>query len=304
VRGRAALYEDARVTGGRRDPARVLQVLDGQADWAQLRRLCTTHAIRQAVAQGRILRAGKGRYVLPDLSAARRAAASVGGVLSHLSAARELGLTLLRPPDEVHVTVPRGSRRATPPGVVLHHMPLGPDDITRTSTSVLRTVTDCAISLPLAESLTVADSALRGGLLGHEDLLEAAAERRGPGRARLQRVAEHAHDDAANAFESALRAAVVEARVSGFVPQCRIAVPGYRLVVVDLGDPRRRIALEADSFAHHGGRREFRDDCRRYNQLVAAGWLVLRFTWEDVMFDAAGVGDLVARTCAHVERSV
>lgn len=169
---------------GERDPARVLKVLDGRAEWAQLRRLCTVHAVRQSLAQGRIVRAGKGLYVLPDLSAARTAAASVGGVLSHLSAARELGLTLLRSPDEVHVAVPRGSRRAAPPGVVLHHLSLAPHEISRTSTSVLRTVTDCAIALPLAESLAVADSALREGLLGREDLLAAAAGRRGPGRER------------------------------------------------------------------------------------------------------------------------
>jgi hypothetical protein len=35
---------------------------------------------------------------------------------------------------------------------------------------------------------------------------------------------------------------------------------------VDLGDPVRRIALEADSYAHHGGRPEFRLDCRRGNE--------------------------------------
>jgi hypothetical protein len=26
-------------------------------------------------------------------------------------------------------------------------------------------------------------------------------------------------------------------------------------------------------------------DCRRYDELVIAGWLVLRFAWEHVMFE-------------------
>jgi len=254
----------------------VLQARDGRARWRQLRRLCTVHEIRRALDRGRIVRVGRGLYVLPDLSAPRTAAASVGGVLSHLSAAREMGLAVLRTPDPIHVTVPRGSHRSSPAGVRLHHAPLRPDEIRRT--------------------LAVADSALRQGLLGRQDLLEAVAERRGPGRAKLRRVAEHASDEAASALESGLRAAVIDAGIEGFLPQLRIRLPGHRTVAVDLGDPSRKIALEADSYTHHGGRREFRMDCRRYNELVCAGWLVLRFPWEDVLSGAAGA--TVTRACA------
>ena len=45
-----------------------------------------------------------------------------------------------------------------------------------------------------------------------------------------------------------------------------------------------------------GGRRDFRLDCRRYNELVCAGWLVLRFTWEDVLSGSAGA--TVTRACS------
>jgi very-short-patch-repair endonuclease len=66
---------------------------------------------------------------------------------------------------------------------------------------------------------------------------------------------------------------------------------------VDLGDPRCRVALEADSFEHHGTRRALRDDCRRYDELVRVGWTVLRFAWEHVVLDPAWVravvGDVV-----------
>ena len=53
--------------------------------------------------------------------------------------------------------------------------------------------------------------------------------------------------------------------------------------MVDLADEGRRLAVEADSFEHHGNRRGFRKDVRRYSELVVFGWTVLRFTWEDVM---------------------
>jgi very-short-patch-repair endonuclease len=46
-----------------------------------------------------------------------------------------------------------------------------------------------------------------------------------------------------------------------------------------------RIALEADSFAHHGTRSALIRDCRRHTNLTIRGWRLIRFSWEDVMFD-------------------
>ena len=46
--------------------------------------------------------------------------------------------------------------------------------------------------------------------------------------------------------------------------------------------------LEADSFEFHGERAALSRDCERYDELVARDWLVLRFTWEQVMHRPAG----------------
>ena len=43
--------------------------------------------------------------------------------------------------------------------------------------------------------------------------------------------------------------------------------------------------VEADSHTWHSSRSALRRDCRRYSELVVRGWLVVRFAWEDVMFD-------------------
>ena len=59
--------------------------------------------------------------------------------------------------------------------------------------------------------------------------------------------------------------------------------PGF-LGRPDLVDLRLKIVLEADSFEWHGGREALASDAQRYNTLVAHGWVVLRFCWEDVMF--------------------
>ena len=76
-----------------------------------------------------------------------------------------------------------------------------------------------------------------------------------------------------------------------------LTVPGLRVepqrlitsvnpwVRPDLVDEDLRIVIEADSFAWHGDRAALRRDARRYDQLVVDGWIVLRFSWEDVMFD-------------------
>jgi very-short-patch-repair endonuclease len=100
----------------------------------------------------------------------------------------------------------------------------------------------------------------------------------------VRQVAALADGRAANPFESALRATCLDVRGLRVVPQVPI-VEGRWLGRPDLVDQRLRIALEADSFAWHGERAALRRDANRYNALVAAGWLVLRFSWEDVMFE-------------------
>jgi very-short-patch-repair endonuclease len=66
----------------------------------------------------------------------------------------------------------------------------------------------------------------------------------------------------------------------------------------DLVDEDLRGVLEADSFEWHGGRAALRRDARRYNDLVVDGWLVLRFAWEDVMFDQSYVRSILVSLVA------
>jgi len=107
---------------------------------------------------------------------------------------------------------------------------------------------------------------------------------------------------AANAFESCLRGIVLDAGVTGFRPQLEIALAG-RVVRVDLGDPARRLVLEADSYEHHGSREALVRDCERYDDLVSEGWRVLRFSWEHVVFRPEWVAQTVLRTCRRSSRS-
>ena len=93
---------------------------------------------------------------------------------------------------------------------------------------------------------------------------------------------------AANPFESSLRAVCLQVDGLDVVPQVAIHDPHW-LGRPDLVDRRLKIVLEADSFEWHGNRADLDRDARRYNALVAAGWVVLRFSWEEVMFHPARV---------------
>ena len=148
-------------------------------------------------------------------------------------------------------------------------------------TTPLRTVLDCARTLPFDEALAVADSALRRRDLTRTDLVDAAAGLHGTGSRQARRVAALADGRAANPFESVLRALAIE---EGFqlTPQLQIAEPGL-FAIVDLGNEELRLAVEADGFEHHGTRKGLRKDCRRHTEFAVVDWSSLRFAFEDVM---------------------
>jgi hypothetical protein len=74
-------------------------------------------------------------------------------------------------------------------------------------------------------------------------------------------------------------------------PQAQFEVrtqQGHLIARVDLAYPQWMIALEYDG-DHHRERVQFRRDVGRLNALHAAGWIVLRFTADDVLHNPARV---------------
>ena len=55
--------------------------------------------------------------------------------------------------------------------------------------------------------------------------------------------------------------------------------------------------LEFESHEWHNTKDGFAADCARYTALTSRGWMVLRFTWNDVMHHP---GAIVARIAAAV----
>ena len=271
--------------------AEVVRRAGGRAETAPLLQRVPRRALDRALRSGEVVRAARGVYALPSLPPARAVAVRARGVLSHASAAAHHGLKMVTEPDAVHVSVPHGRRPEPVDGVRYHYRTLPPDDVTRAGvTTPLRTVLDCAAVMPFREALAVADSALRSDLLFPDELRAGAAVLRGPFSAGPRRVAAHADGRAANPFESALRAVLLDAGIRAFTPQVTIRTTATGTTTtarVDLADAGLRLVVEGDSYTYHGGRAAFSADCRRYDELVRARWIVLRFTWEHVMFDDA-----------------
>ncbi len=270
----------------------VLTRLGGCGDLRRLLGATTRGQLRGALEREEVVRVGHGRYALPTANVALKAAGRLSGVASHASAAALHGWELASQPELPWVVVPR-SRNVEPRrrrGVEVRWRDLGPHEVHGFVTAPLRTVLDCARDLPLAEALAVADSALRHRAVDPDRLLMAACGLATNGRRQAVQVAAAATALAANPFESVLRAIALEIPGLDLQPQAVIDEQGFRCRP-DLVDRSRRLVVEADSFEWHGGRRALRQDCERYNALVVRGWTVLRFAWEQVMFERDYVRD-------------
>lgn len=283
----------------------VLTRLGGTATRGQLRGQ-GVHArhLEAAIGAGLLVRVGHGRYCLPGTDAARAAAHRLSGVASHTTAALHWGWKVRLPADAPHVTVRAkrslAARAAT--GVVVHWRDLDADDVAEGwVTTPVRTVIDCCLDLPFADALSVVDSARRAGVRpatvrARSDWLPRRQ------RDRVARVVAASDPRAAGPFESSLRAIALTVPGLVVVPQTRIRYDDF-YAKVDLGDEELRIVLEADSHEFHSGRTAFDRDCRRYNGLVVRDWLVLRFTWEQVMVEPdvarQAMVDLVSLRCTQ-----
>jgi hypothetical protein len=220
-------------------------------------------------------------------------------VYSHHTAAQLWALPLIREPEQVHVTVPRNASRVAIPGTVVHRFDLTTHDIRQVDrdavTSPMRTVLDLCRVLPSPQAVAILDAALRQRRVFRRRLEDRGAAAHGPGSAGIRRAIALADPRSESFLESVCRIVLTQA---GYPPErTQYAVRGRNrqlLGRVDFAWPSRRVVVEVDGFAFHADRQSYRSDRKRLNALEVAGWLVLRFSWEDVV----GNPDYVVRTVA------
>lgn len=239
----------------------------------------TVSAITTALEAGEISRVRHGKYVAGSAIGLMESAEAVGGVVSHLSAALHYGWSLKELPPRPTLTLPRTSRSVS--GFTCHWRNLAVTERAERVTSRLDTVIACARTYDYDVALCVADSALRERRVTRTQLITAAQASPRSGRARALRIAQDADYRAANPFESCTRA------IANSVPCLRARPQAWigRTARVDLLDQRLGIVIECESLAHHGTKEALVRDVRRYTDLARLGFVVVRFTWGQVMRD-------------------
>jgi very-short-patch-repair endonuclease len=297
----AAAAALGRAQAGARDVVDVVGRLGGIARRREVLEQVPRGALEAAVRDGRLVRPARGRYALPTGQHAQQAAHRLTGTAMLLSAAAHWQWATKTVPPRPQVAVPRGRKvpDSARRSVDVRWRTVAPRDrVDGWVTDPLTTVVDCATLLPFDEALAVVDSALRSGGVRYDALLRRRDLVPVQHRPRVRRVVASASSLAANPFESVLRAIALDVPGLTVRPQVEIHDRHGRIGRVDLADLDRRIVIEADSHEFHTGAEAFSADCRRYDRLVVAGWLVLRFTWWQVMRAASWVSSVLAEAVA------
>jgi len=215
------------------------------------------------------------------LAAARRRLPP-GAVFSGPAAAWLHGLDV-QPCAPIEATVEPGCGVSARGGIRLRRSILAADEIVvrraLPATSIVRTLFDLSKSWSLIEAVVIVDCALHMGLVGKAELCAAAR----PGRRdvrKFRQVINLAEPKAESQMESRLRMLFV----LGGLPRPQVQVDLHNASGVwaraDLYYPSHRLVIEYDGGSH---RTSLIQDDRRQNELLSAGYKLLRYTAPDVL---------------------
>jgi very-short-patch-repair endonuclease len=241
---------------------------------------------------------------VPESEALRAWAAVLwsGGVLSHRSAARLWRLPAATP-HKPHVTVGDRRFRGRTSKVVVHRVKLPAREVVTCfdipTTTRQRTVIDLLRTEQYGAARTLRDRALQQGWITASGISRSVAEQLGrTGNAQLRLLLSEIVAGAQAESERVLHRILRDAGITGWRPQYPVRVGG-RTRYVDVAIPALRIAIEVDGREIHGDLADrFDDDRARQNDLIAAGWRVLRFTWAHLQDPAYVISAIVQLSAA------
>jgi very-short-patch-repair endonuclease len=243
----------------------------GVAHTSQLLIAGYTHReMRQSVFDGQLERVRRSWLVRPTADPRRRAAATVGGRATCMSAA---GLQGLWVPDhaETHVAVMATASRNAVDGIRLHWAS-GPAPVTRTITEepIVNALFHVARCAPLHDALAVWESAIRIGKAQSEMLLRVAW--RSSAAARLAQIAGELSD---SGMETRFVRGMHEV---GITVRQQVRLDG-RPVDGLIGEA---LVVQLDGFEFHRSAADRRRDIGADARLVLLGYTVLRFDYAQI----------------------
>lgn len=270
--------------------------------------------VRDRVTRGQLLRLHRGVYAVGHAELRREGwwmaavlAIGPGALLSHRDAAALHGL---RPPgDHVRWEVTTTERAGSTDRIrVFRTATLDARDATHVTgipvTSIARTLVDLAGTVPAAQltkALTEAERQRVFDLRAIERAMTATAQRNGRGHAAMRQALAELKAIGAHVTRSEL-----EDRFLSLLDVHRLPRPrtnyGIEGMEVDAVWPGERVAVELDGWDAHHTREAFQLDRERSNDLTAAGWQLLRFTWADVTRRADDTALRVAQALARARR--
>ena len=162
------------------------------------------------------------------------------------------------------------------------------------TTTIPRTVFDlCAVLHPKHVRSIVGDLMIdrRVNVAELEDVLQSCARRGKPGVKTLRGILETMGPGVHPMSELERRGLAVVGRSGVAEPQTEYAIPWDRTRRFDLAWPEARVAVEWDSRRWHAAIEQMTFDRRRDRTAVAHGWVVLRFTWDDVTVRPHEIGE-------------
>jgi hypothetical protein len=255
------------------------------------------------------VRVGHGIYVQPGVldserTRLRAATKALDAVVSHESAARLHRLDGL---DASRVTISVPVRRSNRfQGVVVHQLTdVTPGDIMTILdlpvTRPTRTILDLAAVLPPPMLASCLDQAVRMKLTTYQKTagaLERLARRGKPGVTNLRSILKPrlggnfvSDSTLETRLLSVLKDGGLPTPTTQYRPKWLRKVNGR----VDLAYPEEQVIVEGDSQRWHGTPEAFQIDRMRDNLAQIAGWIILRFTWQDITERQDYVVDTVTR---------
>ncbi|MEO6115564.1 MAG: type IV toxin-antitoxin system AbiEi family antitoxin domain-containing protein [Pseudolysinimonas sp.] len=250
-------------------------------------------AITAALGSGSLIRLRRSWYGLPETPYPHRVAIELGGRVGGLTAARSYGLWAGESRG-IHVSwSPHGNITGSPlrdVDDVIRHWRLLPDDgwheLWRESPR--QAVAQVMLGEDAACAVAVVDSALHCGVLTMAHLKQIVDVL----PARAGRMLTHVDGRADSGLESIARLWMLGL---GFDPLVHPMIAGLEVDLL-LG---RSLVIELDGEEFHSGQAAFESDRRRDSTLSAGGFIVIRFSYQQVMHDSAAC---LARVREHIAR--
>lgn len=252
--------------------------------------------IDRHIATGRWRRLQRAVYLPAGADLTARVAAHAAlyavnreAVVSHHTAARLHGIPLVSEPDTEHITIPFDSRRPHRGLLTVHCHDLEPEEVCQLdgvpATSPMRTCFDLLFGADELTALWACEHAVRSGsvkLPYLRDRVDAASKAPSIRRAR-QRV-ELVEPRSESPLETAARLVFIRAKLPApCVQEPILDDSGREVYRLDLSYPKYRVGIEFDGRSAHERPGALLADRWRQNYLAGRGWIVLRFTWADVM---------------------